>query len=430
VAPVALNPEVPLRLQDVINNCLEKDRELRYQEAASLRADLKRVKRDLESGAASVAVTGSAPVATATPSASSGARTTISVPIGTPSPSNGTGVPRSGGSRNIWVAAGLAAVVLAGGASWLLRDAGDEPRQVAAVPIAALEPVPAPPAAAPAPAAASPVPPAAPPEVPAVDREERARLEAAVTEASRLTARGDLARASEVLNRARAIDPAAPEVSAASAQLVEAYRLDAEATRRLAADRARAEANRSNQAQSPAPASPPRRAQAEPAAAPPQPVVTAPQADATPPPVVAPVPTPRAEPPPVSAPAVAPRVEVAAERRAPAASPAVEDDDAAIRRVVLNYARAIETKDLVLFRSVKPNLSADEQRRLDAGFRAVTSQRVSIVVESIEKRGQEAVVRLRRHDVIQAGGRQQTADSQQTLTFTHASGAWVIRDIR
>ena len=50
VAPVVFNPELPVRLQEVINNCLEKDRELRYQDAAGLRADLKRVKRDLESG--------------------------------------------------------------------------------------------------------------------------------------------------------------------------------------------------------------------------------------------------------------------------------------------------------------------------------------------------------------------------------------------
>src|SRR4029079_5975676 len=50
VAPVAINPDIPLRLQEVINNCLEKDRELRYQSAADLRADLKRVRRDIESG--------------------------------------------------------------------------------------------------------------------------------------------------------------------------------------------------------------------------------------------------------------------------------------------------------------------------------------------------------------------------------------------
>ena len=50
VEPLSLNRAVPLRLQEVIHNCLEKDRELRYQSAADLRADLKRVRRDIESG--------------------------------------------------------------------------------------------------------------------------------------------------------------------------------------------------------------------------------------------------------------------------------------------------------------------------------------------------------------------------------------------
>jgi serine/threonine protein kinase len=54
VAPVVFNPMLPLRLQEVVNNCLEKDRELRYQDAAGLRADLRRVKRDLESGRSGV----------------------------------------------------------------------------------------------------------------------------------------------------------------------------------------------------------------------------------------------------------------------------------------------------------------------------------------------------------------------------------------
>src|SRR5688572_20263258 len=50
MAPGLLNPDLPQRLQQVISDCLEKDPDLRYQNAASLRADLKRVKRDLESG--------------------------------------------------------------------------------------------------------------------------------------------------------------------------------------------------------------------------------------------------------------------------------------------------------------------------------------------------------------------------------------------
>ena len=50
VTAVRLNPDLPPRLEEIINKALEKDRNLRYQNASDLRTDLQRLKRDIDSG--------------------------------------------------------------------------------------------------------------------------------------------------------------------------------------------------------------------------------------------------------------------------------------------------------------------------------------------------------------------------------------------
>ena len=82
VQPLRLNPDVPQRLEEIINKSLEKDRELRYQHASEIRSDLKRLQRDSGSGHQTAAQTESG-ATSLQPAALSTGSTAISPPSST-----------------------------------------------------------------------------------------------------------------------------------------------------------------------------------------------------------------------------------------------------------------------------------------------------------------------------------------------------------
>lgn len=102
-----------------------------------------------------------------------------------------------------------------------------------------------------------------------------------------------------------------------------------------------------------------------------------------------------------------------------------------MRSVLRTYERAIETKNVDLFRSVRPGLSAAEENRLRASFNEIDSQQVDIVVEDLRIDGRTATVRISRRDtMIMRGGRRQTASSRPTLRLEKGAGGWIITEIR
>jgi hypothetical protein len=103
----------------------------------------------------------------------------------------------------------------------------------------------------------------------------------------------------------------------------------------------------------------------------------------------------------------------------------VVNEEQAIRRVIGDYERAIETRDIDLFRTVKPNLSGQEERTLRGTFAQVRSHQIEMALGPIEVDGRQARVRITRQDVIDG----KPFAFQQSLVLVKDGAVWTIREI-
>jgi serine/threonine protein kinase len=375
-----INPVIPPRLESVIATALEKERELRYQHASDLEAELKRIRRDLES------------------SSLVAASRTVIVPAAERTPVPPSASTSAAPSRRSWMwpAIGALTVLALAIAGFNLWSDTATPDSETAAPPASSEPPPAT-ASAPSPTPVEPsiaAPPPVPPPAPAPEPRRQ--------------------------------EPALP--SGRSAQQPQPNRPAPSEPRPQAV---------------PTPVTPsPQRPQVEaappattvaPTPVTPAPVTPAPAPQQSPEPATAGAVTTPAPAPSPAAPAVQPPVQTPprATATAPTVPPAspVESDDAAVRGVIRTYERALETKNVDLFRSVRPGLSAAEETRLRDSFRQVDSHQIDIVVDELRVEGRTATVRLSRRDTIVNGGRRQTQQSRQTLRLEKTTAGWIISDI-
>ncbi len=167
-APVRLNPNLPAELERIINKALEKDPDLRYQVASEMRADLKRLKREIDSGRSSAVSSTMSPAMSSAISPASASSTpaitppsgsapavpmsssAISQPVSAASasavsvaessgPASGVTAAQPASSRNYWIA-GVAVLLIAAVAAGIWyshsRSGGAQIGSIAVIPFA------------------------------------------------------------------------------------------------------------------------------------------------------------------------------------------------------------------------------------------------------------------------------------------------------
>ena len=104
----------------------------------------------------------------------------------------------------------------------------------------------------------------------------------------------------------------------------------------------------------------------------------------------------------------------------------VPADAAGIRKVLEAYIRAVETKDVEMFRTVKPNLSEEEERRVRTAFKSVQAQVVKMTVLSLDVRETKATVKVSRRDTINGSI---VSSFPQTFELVKEHAGWAIQQI-
>jgi serine/threonine protein kinase len=402
--PIAhLNPLIPSRLETVIATALEKDRDLRYQHASDLQAELRRIRRDLDAG-------------------SLGGSQSVVTPVrqSTPGLTDSAILPAKPSSRWLertsiaiaFVAVSVAAVLFWRGQQTERTSTEVPPAEAPAIssnepapPVATVAPPPVvPPGPAPTQGAPAPGPAVRPEPSPSAAPEPRGRI--ALPPPPQPSPRSSLPPPPSVTPVPVAPPPPAPTGGAATTSpspTVSTPPVTPPSTTPPAAENPPAETAKPQPSPAPAPAA----ESPAPVPAPAQPT--------------APAPTPVQPAPP------APRAAAPEPTTTPATSP-VESDDAAIRRVIRTFEQAIENKDIALYRSIRPGLTRAAEAVLTNSFNQIDSQEIDVRIENLRIEGRTASARLVRRDTLVTAGRRQIQNSTQTLRFEKTEKGWIIAE--